>query len=103
MLWRRTQISIFLFPIIHTLRISPSCNNRSFAVVHTDVAALNGGLGSTESKTNILVPSSATLSDSLALGLGLGVGKDMRLLLESALRLDGQLGRHVCDVINPTL
>ena len=65
--------------------------------VHTNVAALNGGLGGTETKTNILVPSSATLSNSLALGLGLAVGENVRLLLESALRLDGQLGRHGCD------
>lgn len=66
--------------------------------MHTDVGALNGSLGSTESQTNVLVPSSATLSNSLALGLGLGVGENVRLLLESALRLDGQLGRHVCDI-----
>lgn len=66
-------------------------------LVHTNVAALNGGLGSTESQTDVLVPSSATLSDSLALRLGLSVGEDVRLLLESTLRLDGQLGRHGCD------
>lgn len=63
---------------------------------HTDVAALNGGLGSTESQTNVLVPSPA-LSDFLALGLGLGVEEDVRLLLEGTLRLDGQLGRHGCE------
>lgn len=30
------------------------------------------------------------------LGLALGDKRDVRLLLESALRLDGQLGSHVC-------
>jgi hypothetical protein len=59
-----------------------------------DVAALNGGLGGTETQTDILVPSSATLSRSGRLGLDLGVLEDMRLLLESTLGLDGQLGRH---------
>lgn len=64
--------------------------------MHTDVAALNGGLGGTEPKTNVLVPSSS-LADLLALRLGLGVEEDVRLLLERTLRLDGQLGRHFCD------
>lgn len=59
----------------------------------TDVAALNGGLGGSETKTDVLVPSSATLARSGALGLGLRVLEDVRLLLESTLRLDGQLGR----------
>ena len=70
----------------------------SSSSVHTNVAALDGGLGGTETKTDVLVPSSATLSNSLALGLGLAVGENVRLLLESALRLDGQLGRHGCGV-----
>lgn len=60
---------------------------------HTDVAALNGGLGSTESQTNVLVPSSSVLSRAGSLGLDLGVLEDVRLLLESALGLDCQLGR----------
>lgn len=60
---------------------------------HTNVAALNGGLGGTETQTDILVPSSSALAGSGALGLGLGVLEDVRLLLESALRLDGQFGR----------
>lgn len=60
-----------------------------------DVAALNGSLGGTETQTNILVPSSSSLTRSGALGLGLGVQEDVRLLLESTLRLDGQLGRHL--------
>ena len=62
-------------------------------VAHTDVAALNGSLGGTETQTNILIPSSAALARSGALGLGLGVEEDVRLLLESTLRLDSQLGR----------
>ena len=57
---------------------------------------LNGGLGSLEPQADILVPSPAALSDFLALGLDLRVGEDMRLLLESALRLHSQLGRHCC-------
>lgn len=60
---------------------------------HTDVAALNGGLGSTESQTDVLVPSSSVLSRAGGLGLDLGVLEDVRLLLESALGLDCQLGR----------
>ena len=64
--------------------------------VHTDVASLNGGLWSAETQANVLVPSSASLSDLAALGLNLRVGEDVRLLLERALRLDGQLGGHDC-------
>lgn len=60
-----------------------------------DVAALNGGLGGSETQTDVLIPSSATLARSGALGLGLRVLEDVRLLLESTLRLDGQLGRHL--------
>ena len=68
----------------------------STQVPHTDEVALNGGLGGTESKTNVLVPSPA-LANLLALGLGLRVKEDVRLLLERTFRLDGQLGRHCCD------
>jgi hypothetical protein len=70
---------------------SKSQNLESFE--RTDVAALNGGLGGSETQTDVLVPSSATLARSGALGLGLRVLEDVRLLLESTLRLDGQLGR----------
>ena len=62
----------------------------------TDVAALNGGLGGTETQTNVLVPSAATLARSGRLGLDLAVLEDVRLLLESTLRLDGQFGGHFC-------
>ena len=81
------------------MRKLPSSNCPSFqargSFERTDVAALNGGLGGTETQTDILVPSSATLARSGRLGLSLGVEKDVRLLLESALGLDCQLGRPV--------
>jgi hypothetical protein len=93
----------------------------------TDVAAINGGLGGSETQTDVLVPSSSrprgnsisikaanvTLSTSKsfpqrvtgchllarsgALDLDLRVLEDMGLLLVSTLRLDRQLSRHVCD------
>ena len=63
---------------------------------HTDVVALNGGLGGLEAQTDILVPSAARLARASRLRLGLGVLEDVRLLLESTLRLDGQLGGHGC-------
>lgn len=68
-------------------------------VVHTDVGALNGGLGGTETETDILVPA-ATGGGLLAGGLALSVEEDVRLLLESALGLDGQLGGHCCGVVS---
>lgn len=61
-----------------------------------DVVALNGGLGGLEAQTDILVPSAASLARASRLRLGLGVLEDVRLLLESTLRLDGQLGGHGC-------
>jgi hypothetical protein len=61
----------------------------------TNVVALDGSLGSPEAQTDVLVPSPATLSYTLGLAaLALGVQEDMRLLLESALALDSQLGGH---------
>lgn len=66
----------------------------------TNVAAVDGSLGGTETKTNILVPSAAGLSRSGALGLDLRVLEDVRLLLESALGLDGQLGSPVKILIS---
>ena len=73
------------------------CLEKSRNPAHTDVAALNGSLGGLKTQTNVLVPSPASLSDLLALGLGLRVQENVRLLLESALGLDGQLGGHDCD------
>lgn len=69
-----------------------------FFTQHTDVAALNGVLGGSEAQTDVLVPSSATLARASRLRLDLGVLEDVRLLLESTLRLDGKLGRHGCDL-----
>jgi len=64
-----------------------------------DVVALNGGLGRPEAQADVLVPSPASLSDSLALAaLALGVEENVWLLLESALALDGQFGGHDCGV-----
>ncbi len=54
---------------------------------------LNGGRGRPETETDILVPS---LSSTLLRRPVLLVLEDVRLLLESTLRLDCQLGRHVC-------
>lgn len=74
---------------------STSCCHSRFVVrwsSRTDVGALNGGLRGTETQTNVLVPSAATLARAGALCLGLGVLEDVRLLLESTLALDGQLG-----------
>jgi hypothetical protein len=62
----------------------------------TDVRALNRGLGRSEAQTDVLVPSSAALASSRRLGLRLGVEEDVRLLLESALRLHGKFGGHGC-------
>jgi len=64
-----------------------------------DVVSFNGVLWSLESQTNILVPSSSTLSNSSLCGAGLLGGENVRLLLESALRLDGQFGGHFCWTI----
>lgn len=66
-----------------------------------DVRTLNGGLGGTETQTDILVPSPA-LANLLALRLGLRVKEDVRLLLERTFRLDGQLGGHCCEIFRST-
>jgi len=68
-------------------------SERAFLV---DVISFNGGLWCTESQSNVLVPSSSTLPNSAGLRLGLRVQEDMRLLLESALRLHGEFGGHDC-------
>jgi hypothetical protein len=59
-----------------------------------DVVALNGVLGRAEAQTDILVPSPG--AGVLARAAGLVVQEDVRLLLESALRLDSELGSHGC-------
>jgi hypothetical protein len=63
---------------------------------HTDVGALNRGLWCPEAQPDVLVPSSSILAGSARLGLRLGVEEDVRLLLESALRLHGKFGGHGC-------
>lgn len=65
----------------------------------TNVVALDGGLRGPEPKTDVLVPSPAALAHALGLAaLTLGVEEDVRLLLESALGLDGQFGGHDCGI-----
>ena len=89
------RIILWLIALHCSSPLVPTFRDRNFDVqfARTDVAALNGSLGGTETQTNILIPSSATLARSGALGLGLGVEEDVRLLLERTLRLDSQLGR----------
>jgi hypothetical protein len=86
-----SPVSLFCTP--HLLRRPP---NRT---LHTNVVAVNGSLWCLETKADILVPSPLSLSDSPVLStLGtslLGVLKDVGLLLESALALDGKFGGHV--------
>ena len=55
---------------------------------HTDVVALNGGLGCPEPQSDVLVPSLAALALLAVLGRDLGVQEDVWLLLERALALD---------------
>jgi len=63
----------------------------------TDIISLNRSLRRPEPQPNIFEPSSSTLSDTLAFRtLKLRVDEDVRLFLERALRLHGQLGRHGC-------
>ena len=65
-------------------------------IPHTNIGSLNGGLWCPESQSNILIPSSSSLSDSAGLGLNLLVEEDVRLLLESAFALDSEFGGHGC-------
>ena len=63
----------------------------------TDVAALNGSLGGSESQPDIFEPSPTGLANLLALrGLRLVVEEDVRLLLVGTLGLDCQFGSHGC-------
>jgi hypothetical protein len=59
---------------------------------------LNRSLWCPEAQSNVLVPSSSTLSDA-GLRLRLGVQEDVRLLLERTLRLNGEFGGHDCGVV----
>ena len=58
----------------------------------TDVRTADGGGRGLEAQTDLLVPSVLRTR----LGLDLRVEEDVRLLLESALVLDGEFGRHFC-------
>ena len=62
---------------------------------HTNVGALDSGLGRPEAQSDVLIPSPTTLPDTLALAaLSFGVEENVRLLLESAFALDCKFGRH---------
>ena len=76
----------------------PSQNIPVLQIPRTDVVTLNRSLWCSEAQSNVLVPSSSTLSDA-GLGLRLGVQEDVRLLLERALRLHGEFGGHDCGVV----
>lgn len=67
-------------------------NLASKGALLVDIVTINGLLGGLETKADILIPTLSLLGD-----LGLGVLEDMGLLLESALRLDGELCRHDLD------
>ena len=77
-----------------------TCDHRNPATrwhlgLHTNVGALDSGLGRPEAQSDVLIPSPTTLSDTLALAaLSFGVEEDVRLLLESAFALDCKFGRH---------
>ena len=60
----------------------------------TDVLAVNGGLWCPESQANVLVPSSSLSNLSGLCEATLVVLENVRLLLVSALALNGKLGRH---------
>jgi hypothetical protein len=64
----------------------------------TDVCSLNGSFRCSEAQSNVFVPSSATLSNPVALRFRLVVEENVRLLLKGALRLDCQFGRHDCNL-----
>ena len=92
------KVSSFPQPFHPSTSWSFRYRNRSniLKVPHTDVGTLNGGLWCAESQSNVLVPSSSSLANSAGLRLRLGVQEDVRLLLESALRLHSQFGGHDC-------
>lgn len=69
-------------------------------LAHTDVSSVNCSLRCSETQSNFLVPSSSSLAHFLGLcALCLRVEEDMRLLLESTLRLHCQFGRHDRDAL----
>lgn len=65
-----------------------------------DIGPLDSRLGRLEVQPNVLVPSPALLARLPALGcFGFGVEEDVGLLLEGALGLNRQLGRHDCGCL----
>ena len=70
----------------------------STQIAHTNVVTLNRRLWCPETQSNVLVPSSSTLSNA-GLRLRLGVQEDVRLLLERTLRLHGEFGGHDCGAL----
>lgn len=69
-------------------------------MMHTDIGAFDRGLGCPKAQSDVLVPSSATLSDFGALTpdfLRFGIRKDVWLFLVGALGLHSQFGRHDCS------
>ena len=66
----RSHHQVVVFPInIPSLRRISYFSHR--IILHTNVVSLNGSLWSSESQSNILVPSSSSFSDSAGLRLGL--------------------------------
>ena len=94
------HVSAFALALLFPPELSLLCS--SFCGRHTDVGTLNGGLWRSEAQTNIFEPSSTSLAALALRRLGLVVEEDMRLLLESALGLDSQLGGHACDCVTRT-
>jgi hypothetical protein len=98
--WSRRKSRIRLLPprAAFRSRFRFQCPISNRRIARTDVGSLNGGLGCSEAQSNVLVPSSASLSSSRRLGLGLSVGEDMGLLLISTLRLNSEFGGHDCGL-----
>jgi len=61
-----------------------------------NVRTVDCSVGGLEAQSNILVPSPSSFPNSALRGTGLLGGEDVRLLLESTLRLDGKLSGHLC-------
>ena len=108
--YRKASHLFWACPVSHSQSRKTPSKSRRFGqtkhkipsqAVRTDVRALDGGARGTETQADILVPTTG-LADLVALGLGLRVLEDVRLLLVSALGLDGQLGRHGCGVLGST-
>lgn len=69
-------------------------------MIHTNVGAFDGRLWCPKPQSDVLVPSSSTLSHFRALApdpLCFGIREDVWLFLVGALGLNGQFGRHDCS------